>query len=236
MPTEQFPALARLTDDLAHAMHQAEQRPRRPRGMRRTTLLAALALSAAVPTAVAVHLATRTEVTLRPPGRAPQSAFVVAHGRQAGLFWTLAVTRCELDGVVTLIPATSIETTPGTGGGGFSRCPRGLSGEPSRRQALLAPTFQSQPGRLAIHWGIVPARVASVELRFGSGLLPARVATRLLDPAGVRAGRLPAGYRLFVVLSRRDTIYTRAIARDAAGRVLRRCTRRQCDSLARRGR
>lgn len=228
-----FPALDRLTRDTAAAMREAERRPRRSRGLRRTTLLTVLGLVAVVPTAVAVRLATRTEIEFPTAGAPPERGFVVGRGQDAGLFWTLAVTRCELQGVVTLVPATLIEARPGAGGGGFSRCPRGLSGNPPRPQPLLAPTYQSAPLRLSIHWGIVPARVASVELRIHGRRV--RVSTRPLAAAGVTAGKLPSAYRLFVVARAGDAIYTRAIARSASGEVLRDCTRRQCDSLARRG-
>lgn len=251
MLTDRLPALERLTDDLTSAMHAAEQPASRTshRRARRASLLALLALGVAVPAAIAVHLTTRTEIDLPFPGRTPQQAFAVGRGQAHGLFWTLAVTRCELRGVVTLIPATLIETRPGSGGGGYSMCPRGLSGNPPRPQPLLDPTFSSSGG-LSVLWGIVPARVASVELHLaryvarpaGTPARPratqrVRVPTRPLDPAGVQAGKLPPGYRLFVITRSGNSVaYTRAIARDTDGDVIRNCTRRQCDSLARRGR
>lgn len=86
----------------------------------------------------------------------------------------------------------------------------------------------------------MPENVASVEvalaryvLRRGGGRAPEpagreRVRTRPLNPAAVAQGGLPGGLRLFVIPRRRYVGFTRAITRDAQGKVLRDCKRRRC--------
>lgn len=236
MTDPDFPALSRLTEQVDAAMRAAEQRAPWWRRAPRSGLLAILALVTVVPAAVAVHLVTRTEVTFPgiEPGQPPKSAFVVARGHANGLVWTLAITRCERRGVVTLLPATLIERKLGEGGGGYTPCPSGRSDRPPRPQPLLLVTAQSAPPKLGLNWGVVASAVASVELRIADRSV--RVNTQPFDPSGAKQGRLPDGHRYFVIVRRDAAIYTRAIARTARGTIVRNCTRRQCDSLARRGR
>ncbi|HEY1538526.1 MAG TPA: hypothetical protein VGF63_03935 [Solirubrobacteraceae bacterium] len=59
-----------------------------------------------------------------------------------------------------------------------------------------------------------------------------RLRTRPVDPAAVRQGRLPHGYRLFVVLRTRRTELRRLVARDAAGRVVIDCRDQACGRVA----
>lgn len=257
MPAEPaFPALERLTEDVATAMHQAEVADRRRTrwpGWKGPAAIVLVALAGGVPTALAVRSAVRSDTRVSVPDSrivagkpegGTASAFVIARGYDERRYWTVVARRCKTREMVTLAPGATIGRRPAgpeENGGGFSQCPQ--PGARARRQPLLLPMWQWTPN-LSVLYGIVPARVASVVLRvrerrcctnqtFGPKF-DLRTVTRPFAAAAIEQGDLPRGYKLFVITRRGDVVATRATARDARGQIIRSCSIRQCEAQARR--
>lgn len=179
-----------------------------------------------------------------PAGREVQKTgppVYIARGRVGRVEWGLTARPCRHGGVTTI--ATALVLSDGSAGA--SPCE---TVDPARGPAptpVLRPDF-SYAGGIGRSFvdGVVPARVASVELhieRYSRATRRApsanrrvvRVPTRPFLAGAQSQGRLPAGLRSFVYVTRGNFVYTRAIASTASGRALLDCTRRQCDRLAR---
>lgn len=220
MPADRhdFPALDRLTADVAAAMRAAEHAPR-ARWWRRMPPLVVALLALAVPSAVALHATTGKgdDRTVDVPG--PRDAVAIARGVIHSHPFTLAAARCDDGRTVTLW----ILLTSAAGGAG--RC---ASGGGWGRQPLSA-TWQWAPGRTFV-FGVVRPGVATVDLRVvrraGDRRLGARwfrVTPRPFDAHAVVQGALPAGLRYVLLYRPRRSELTDAVARDARGHVLDRC-------------
>jgi hypothetical protein len=220
MPADRhdFPALDRLTADVAQAMRAAERAPR-GRWWRRVPPLVVALLALAVPSALALHATAGKgeDRIVDVPG--PRDAVAVARGVVHGHAFTLAAQRCDDGKTITMwILLTGAA-------GGVSRCASGGTWG----RAPLSATWQWAPGRTIV-FGVVGADVAAVDLRVvrrtGDRRFAARwlhVAPRPLDPRAVAEGDLPRGLRYVLLLRPRRSELTDAVARDARGRVLDRC-------------
>jgi hypothetical protein len=233
MPADRhdFPALDRLTADVAEAMRAAERAPR-ARWWRRMPPLVVTLLALAVPSAVALHATTGKSDTVVPvPGvHGPQQAVAIARGVIHGHKFAFAAFRC--DGGKTVGVAMLL-----TGAASVGRC----STTPLRATArpLIASALWS-PGRTWIH-GIAAADVATVDFRVvrqtGHRFFAPRwmrVPTRAFDGRAVAQGRLPAGLRYVLLYRPRRSAFSDAVARDAHGRILFRCVLPGIPALSRR--
>lgn len=235
------------------AMHAAERSRRRPR-WRRGWPLAVTLLVLAVPSAAAlravvddrrVQLPTPRDGHLR-PGAAPPVA--VARGAVQGNPYAFIAQRCEYKGVVTVATSFTFGPDPRRAGGGFNFCVAS-----TRPQPLVTFADVWTPGQTWLA-GLVRSQVTSIQVslirrrtlrrpvpgtdRFSARTVyfdPTRITlrTRPLDPVAARQGRLPDGYRFFVIFRPRRTELRHLVLRDKTGHVLLDCPMRTCRRLAR---
>lgn len=213
-----FPALDRLTADVAQAMRAAERAPR-ARWWRRMPPLVVTLLAVAVPSAVALHATAgkSDDRTVDVPG--PRDAVALARGVLHGRAFTLAATRCDDGKTITMwILVTGAA-------GGVGRC---ASGGGWGREPLSA-TWSWSPGATFV-FGVARPGVATVDLRVvrraGDRRFAARwihVTPKPFDRRAVAQGDLPRGLRYVLLNRARRSELTDAVARDARGRVLDRC-------------
>ena len=248
---ERFPSLRRLTADVTGAMHAQERRSaRRRRVIRNMTAVAAVVGVLGVPAALGVQSLLAPDPTADlpehpvPAGLERQETgppVYIARGNIGSLAWGLTARPCEYEDVTTIATALILSD----GAAGANPCPYVDPGHAPHRMPILRPEFSFfGENRRTFVTGVVPARVASVDLHLEryapTPRRPGRedrrvvgVATKPFLPGARREGRLPGGLRAFVYVTRGQFVYTRAIARTAGGRVLLDCTRRECDRLAR---
>jgi hypothetical protein len=242
-----LPSLTRLVDDVSAAMRAADARPRRrrwPSGWPLTILV----LAVAVPSAAALRSVVGDRAADLPPAfrqhpglpgvPAAGPPVAIAEGAIHGRPYAFAAQRCSYRGAVTIGMGFFLGHDPRYDSGGGAPC----STHP-RRQPLLVLSGVRTAGQTWIA-ALARATVVDVELflsrahRRGRGRTVyfdptrLRLRTRPLDPAAVRQGRLPRGYRLFVVFRARRTEVRRLVARDAAGHVVIDCRGDACGRVA----
>lgn len=247
---DSLPSLRRLTADVTGAMYTRErQAARRRRTLRHATAAAAAVGVLSVPAALGVQSVLAPDpIAGLPEGPVPAGLerqesgppVYVARGRVAGVEWGLTARPCEYGGVTTV--ATALVLSDGSAGA--NPCPLIDPQRGPAEMPILLPelSYAGGIGRTFIT-GVVPSRVASVELHIERH--PARTRGRSVNPDVVRVptrpllagarleGGLPDGLRTFVYVARGDLTYTRAVARTASGDVLLDCLRRECDRLGR---
>ena len=248
---EQLPALRRLTSGVSAAMRERERRASTRRRLARNIAIAVVGLPVVGGSATAAIQSLRAPdpIAGSPPQRVPPGYLAprtgppvyIARGRVAGLGWGVTARPCTFGGVTTM--ALAIVYSDGSAGADSCRNigPR----RKPKQMAILAPEFSSAPGAGTFFYGVVPARVKTVELHVrrpaSARSLPTpfrprvvRVQTRSLLGDATRQGGLPSGYRVFVAIVRRFELeYTRAVAFDSHRTVILDCARRECDHLAR---
>jgi hypothetical protein len=230
-----LPALERLTADVIAAMQAAERRRRR-RWYRGWPLAFAI-LAISVPSAVALRVVAGGDRVVDVPGmrhgngatRPSGPTVVLARGVVNSYPYTFVAQRCGQPPNLSIATGLAFGSDLAQAGGGFAVC---LA--PARPQPGLAVEWVWSPGQTWIT-GIVRGDARTVELSLvrqrwhaGGGLISSdatrlRVRTRPFDPAAVRQGHLPTGWRYFVVYRLRRSAVTRVTALNAHNHVIAHC-------------